>query len=418
MAISDSKINNFFSKHKVGQLSSLKSKQLAEKNTVTEKALEDHKDSKFSEPTLEVQNRYSDKQESTLNASDITSLANSEQFVSDTLSISNQDVSDKLAISQQKVSKTLAFEAQNVSNTLANSLAKNHEIPDANIEYILTVYSNKEIELLEIIYEKCALNCSNICTIYSKELIDKLAVSTNRVRNLFSRITKKGGIKVIENKRGLDALRIVGISNNLYKKLHELRTNSLANSLANPTYSSSSIINNTTTKTPDTKNLDISLLTDYGFTQEHAEQLLRITFDNAPLKTEVIQNSINYFYYDLKHNNKEKEIKKTPVQFFMGIMRNEKMYNPPKNYKSQSELALELAIEQKKAEQDRMNKRLEEFKTINQSQWLEALSTEEQKKIIASKPKDMAIMPDIVFLKSFYTREVWPKVKEELLEKA
>ncbi|MBP9722624.1 MAG: hypothetical protein KBD64_05640 [Gammaproteobacteria bacterium] len=450
MAISDNKINNFFSKHKVGSLSSLKEKKddkvlhhkndsyvdnnlpvdlnllasAVEINTSIEKSLI-KTNNISSDPVTSSKKPIINNEKTATGTANISeqnvsnSLASSYQHVSKSLATSEQNVSNSLASSYQHVSKSLAIGEQNVSKTLAQSLAKFNELEASNNSNILTIYSNKEIELLYIIYEKCALNCEQVCTVYSQELTNRLGVSTNRVRNLFSRIIKKGEVTVLNNKRGLNALRIVGISNILYKNLHEMHGTSLANSLATTSYSSSSNINTTTTKTNiENEIIDISLLSEYGFVDEHKSQLLRMTSENNPLNPEVIQNSINYFYYDLKYNNKEKEIKKTPVQFFMGIMRNEKIYNPPKNYKSQSEIAMDIILNQKTEELERFNKKIEALKKAQCDEWLENLDSEEKLLILSTKTKEHNHTPEIAFLKIHYSNNIWPEVKNSLLEMA
>ena len=416
MALSDNKINAFFSKHKTGSLSSLKEKN--KPNKVSHSSNQDEQPTSILLKNDESSINKNKEQLAKIREQAVNNpAAIHKQTVSNSLAVREQTVSNSLAICEQTVSDQLAIREQFVSNSLADPLAK---VPTKTQKYeycSLEIYSTSEQNLLQMIYQKCVNNCSQLCTIESTEIMNIMGISSERVRNLFHRITKKGGIQVIANKSGRNASRKIEMSKNLYTQLNE-KSNMcipLANPLATLPYSSS--INNTTTKTNiDEKIIDISLLSDYGFFEEHIQQLLRITSENKPLNPDVIQNSINYFYYDLKYNGKEKEIKKTPVQFFMGIMRNEKIYNPPKNYKSQAEIAMDIILAQQTEEQDRFNKKIEELKKVKCEQWLNELDNEEKNKILSAKNIDHKHTPEIAFLRIYYSNNIWPDVKNNLLD--
>ena len=101
-----------------------------------------------------------------------------------------------------------------------------------------------------------------------------------------------------------------------------------------------------------------------------------------------LQDSMDYFSFDLQVNNKIKEIKKSPVDFFMGIMRNQKLYTVPKNYESPKDKALRLNLEHAKALQEKREKMESELINIEFNRWESSISEAEKDKLIPDRIKN------------------------------
>ena len=86
----------------------------------------------------------------------------------------------------------------------------------------------------------------------------------------------------------------------------------------------------------DWLNIDIEPLKDIGFTKTHLEQIA----SQKLLLPEIVQNSIYAFSFDLVENNKAKELKGQPINFFMGILRKGNPYASPANYESPKDKAI------------------------------------------------------------------------------
>ena len=90
-------------------------------------------------------------------------------------------------------------------------------------------------------------------------------------------------------------------------------------------------------------------LEKYGFNHIQVSQLEGIC-KKENISKEDMQNSIDYFYYDLEHNDVSSRTTTNIVNYFMGIIRNYKYYNVPDNYKTPDEARKEYAEKQTKLE--------------------------------------------------------------------
>lgn len=93
------------------------------------------------------------------------------------------------------------------------------------------------------------------------------------------------------------------------------------------------------------QNIDIEPLSKIGFTTIHLSQIA----EQNKLQPQAVQDSIYAFAFDLQENNKAKSIKGDPINYFMGILRNGRVYTFPSNYESPQDKAMRLYTEQKEA---------------------------------------------------------------------
>ena len=176
--------------------------------------------------------------------------------------------------------------------------------------------------------------------------------------------------------------------------------------------------NNITTTLPS---VDVSLLSEIGLTHDHIDQLVK----QQKLSLEQIQESINYFAFDLARNDKVKTIKKTPLDYFMGILRQGIPYAPPSNYESPETEAMRAYLESK-AKMKQLDKQLEkEVKENLCQEWLEELSESELMEFyvpgesLGSVPEKVRITLKkrnaINHAQQYFESEIWPSKRKEVL---
>jgi hypothetical protein len=155
--------------------------------------------------------------------------------------------------------------------------------------------------------------------------------------------------------------------------------------------SSNSILNTTTTE--DMANFDIEPLKSLGFAETHLMQLLK----HDKVMVEHLQESIYAFAYDLERN---KKAPKMPINYFMGIMKNNGVYNPPDGYKSPKQRAIEKLLQNEKEAERQENELIEKYFW----KWLSARAEKTGKTIDEWR--------------KHYAQEIWPEKKKELYSSA
>ena len=371
-------------------------------------------------------------------------LAKREQTVSKPLAKREQTVSKPLAKREQTVSKPLANKKRNdnndnetVSKPLAEPLAKREQtvskpLAKSSVKVNIEMLVGKEKKLLLIALKRCQmLGSLETSIITTEELKNTLKVEANHLRNVIFRVVNKQLLEVIEFKNGRSGWRKFRLPKDVFQSLsiEETVSKALANReqtvskalvqpLAMPLSSSSDLIKTTTTdesnfeKNLDSfenwKKVDLSPLTEIGFSQTH---LFQIAKQNL-IAPEVVQESIYSFAFDLTKNGKAKLLKKTPLDFFMGILRNGSAYAPPQNYKSQKEIALEAFIEQK----NRIQALEEKAIHVGFQNWVSKLTADEKNNIIPEETKKMGY-PALInqALRTYFKENVWPNMGEEMM---
>ena len=143
--------------------------------------------------------------------------------------------------------------------------------------------------------------------------------------------------------------------------------------------SSSNIINTTTTElTEDWLKIDLTPLEGIKLTKGYLKQIAGF----SGVTPESAQESINYFSFDIEHNNKLNEIKKDPISFFIGILRKKGMYLPPTNYESPQEIAMKSLLEFKKAAKEKMDRLVDSYVDIEYPAWRSSLTPEQMKVLL------------------------------------
>lgn len=157
--------------------------------------------------------------------------------------------------------------------------------------------------------------------------------------------------------------------------------------------------------------INYEALKDIGFNKEHIIQIYKLN----RYESKIIQNSIDYYAYDLQHNNKSSEIKKTPIAYFMGILKNNGPYTPPSNYESVEDKAMRQYIEKQEIINKKRIEIEEKAKSLDFQKWL--------------KNTDIAVLQQQMpagfgkhekfknaWLKEYHEKEIWPKTRSEILK--
>jgi predicted transcriptional regulator len=200
----------------------------------------------------------------------------------------------------------------------------------------------------------------------------------------------------------------------------ELRT-SLSSSNSNNIYKETTTGNTPGTTElqllPEWQNLDLEPLSKIGFTTTHLSQIA----EQNKLQPQAVQDSIYAFAFDLQKNNKAKNIKGDPINFFMGILRNGRIYTFPSNYESPQDKAMRLYAEQRRAIEQKKKLLEKESLDLAFTEWFGQLTNAQK----------MAFLPEniqntkIAFGKnkiienearSHFELDIWPDKKQEIIK--
>ena len=152
----------------------------------------------------------------------------------------------------------------------------------------------------------------------------------------------------------------------------------------------------------------------FGFSRNHLVQISK--FPNC--EPETVRDSIDYFVFDLEHNQKQKEIKGNPLSYFMGIMRNAGVYAAPDNYESARDRALRVYLERQQQMAKRRAELEKQLLEMEREKWLEGLTDAEKEEMIPENLKQVGKQfrvegPRISAIHEFFEENVWPELKKK-----
>ena len=146
------------------------------------------------------------------------------------------------------------------------------------------------------------------------------------------------------------------------------------------------------------------MLESIGLTFGHITQLQR----SGVISTEIVQDSINHFAYDLMHNHKAKEIKTNPIAYFMGIMKRAGIYTAPDNYESEKDRTLRTYMETKKRQQEKQSAVESEIIDLAYNEWMRELTDDEKKSYLPEHALNSKIEGvKISALKTYFKKNIW-----------
>jgi len=161
--------------------------------------------------------------------------------------------------------------------------------------------------------------------------------------------------------------------------------------------------------TSDWLSIEINPLADVGFMKAHLIQLI----SQGKLTSTEVQDSINFFSFDLKRNGKGKEIKGPPLNFFMGILRKGLPYAPPENYESPANEARRKHrdfLEKKEGERQATEQRI---LVLEFAEWKRGLTVDELARLVPDFARRPGPIQDSA-LKSHFESQVWSQRTQQI----
>jgi hypothetical protein len=368
--------------------------------------------------------------------------------------LTNTDVYEQFTNNSETIQKQTNNNYQTINKQVVESLGNNSQIvneqfrnnsetkfPKWNhdqtiVEYAKLVGFQKKVFLY--IAKRCIANDSLVSgPITKQDLKDYISSDLDTIKTSIQRLVHKGFLYRELSKSGTGGFSIFSIAAPIKKLiLDELNNKSVREQFINnsgtvieqPDVSSSSynnIYNKTTTNpnrmfsnglpivsetndeqeillTHGWENIDISNLEFIGFSKSHLNQLQK----RSELTPEIIQDSINAFAFDLKHNGVGDKIKTHPLNYLMGVLRANQPYAAPSNYQDPKVLAMREYLERKKQQREEQKRVEEEIFQFDFEDWQINLSEEDIAAIIPEARYREYPMKE-GFLKTHFRKNVW-----------
>jgi hypothetical protein len=157
--------------------------------------------------------------------------------------------------------------------------------------------------------------------------------------------------------------------------------------------------------------VNIEPLNQIGFTMTHLTQLAKTN----KLPPAIVQDSIYAFSFDLEHNEKAKTIKGSPINLFMGILRNGQPYAAPSNYESPVALSMRLYLEKKRGDELRIQAMEKELLDMDFKEWSNTLSPDEKESLLPDDIRRQKLEgPKVAYLRTYHRESIWPNKRKEI----
>ena len=329
------------------------------------------------------------------------------------------EATKKNTSSEAKGNSKISKGTQEVTKLDTKQATKINTKPDTNVG--LTAIAEKDkIEALKLLFgnskkimsffvSECIKNKSNSTTLLNNAYISQFTgVKMGSVRNTINRLIKKGILEKIPLKKGGAGAPSkyyipINIYNHIGSDLNKDFTYGLGHNNEYQDFNRNELSN----LWPQ---INFDDLKDYGFSGNHINQIAKL----GVISPDDLQESIDYFVFDLLKNNKASEIKKSPIDFFMGILRREGFYNAPKNYESPMEKTLRLKVAQAKQQQERRQKMENELIDIEFVEWKSNITNTEKDKIFPEKVKQSRFDAEREgYLRTYFKDNFWDEIKKE-----
>lgn len=313
----------------------------------------------------------------------------------------------------------------------------------ADMSNSLNHLSGIQKQLIEYFYALCKTNIAGVTPCLSLEYISENSkIKIGSIKTSIQRLMKKGFLKKIAFKDGRCGWVQFTLTPSTYSELFQAETmGDLSyisfNKFIKPDTkvdtkpdtsgdSSSSVINIKTTTTNSSavgefpngwQEVNYSSLDDIGFTQTHLLQLSKIKL----LEPGIVQDSIDHFAFDLKHNNKASSIKGDPLNFFMGIVSRRGAYTAPSNYIDPVLEAMNAYHKSKEQSEKQKTEIEQKIQEIEFRTWHDSLSDSEIHALLPEEILHSVGMPEsvtqrlkITHLKKHYQESIWPMRRREI----
>ena len=358
---------------------------------------------------------------------------------------SKQIDNNETIIGKQKRNKKETVKKQLANNPLDQKIAKETisepiskplDAPDINSkqEYKTTLEGVKGLcgiqrKILFYIVEDCSSRGLLITSYIQNETLRLLTnTDAHSVKTSIQRLIHKGFIQRERGKRGKGGFSCFLITEEVRNSvIEEHRQLSISKQLGNywdtnketKSSSSSSEHNNKTTTvfeekdifSDEWKNLNIEPLANIGFNFNHLLQIAQ----QHKLSPEMVKDSIQAFAFDLKKNNKANSIKKgSPLNFFMGILRNGQPYSPPENYESPEDETMRIYLEKKKVIAEKRAIMEQQLLDLAFDEWLSERTEQEIKDLLPESYRNKGSNSAIghAHLKTYFKDNKWTELRK------
>ena len=358
---------------------------------------------------------YMDEVEKETISETVVNVQNISPKISDN-NYSSQKINDDLNILKEK-------NGQNKTTTttkLPNQLEVNLE---TTLDKIFSLTGHQKNIFTFIVEKSISRGILNTGIVKMETLCEITATSFKMVKLSIKRLITKELINRNRGKKGRGGFHnfsITEITRNAFLEYRRIMLNNDStlekNKINNQTKLSNDINISMSEELPlEWKNINIDLLKDIGFSENHLKQLYYKKL-NIP---DIIEESIKHFYFAITNNPKVKQYH-DPINVLMGVLRKGQAWIES-NYKSSQEIALTELLSRKKLEQDRLISLEKEAYEIAFTDWQIKLTNEETEKIIPNKLNNIgsseAMIPKKIRLKMFFEKNIWPTIKQEYLIK-
>jgi len=351
----------------------------------------------------------------------------------------------------KRYSKRYSKEYSNGTQTVLKRYSKRYS------ETQLNAIGGNQRNLLSYIYNLCKTNGSKVTPPLCREaLCENTSIKKGTIKTAINRLITKHFLIVENSKTGRSGWIVFRIPDLIYQELFNndislslnqtvLKEDSNGTQTVLKRYSeryserysttpvvSSSYIDITTNNLPENfKQIDYSPLIGVGFDESHIIQIYReyLKKPEISLSAEIIQDSINAFAFDLKHNNIENNFRSSPVVVLISLLKKGQPYSsktPEKVLTPCEEAMQEYFLAQEKKKQTFTEIEIK-TKDCALQEWLNLLPEEELLNFNQdSRPNGM---PEKLYqlskrkkaleiAKEYFNTILWPPKLKQILNKA
>lgn len=267
---------------------------------------------------------------------------------------------------------------------------------------------NKKI--MSFFFSECIKNKAKYTALLNNLYISQsTGIKIGSIRNTINRLIKKGFLQKTSSKKGgAGAPSKYSIPIDIYEHIEsELNRHVIQNTahqdLKNNTYITTELDNNWAS-------IQFDGMKKYEFSSNHIQQLAKL----KKITPDGLQQSIDYFVFDLEENNKAKDIEKSPVAFFMGIIRRQGMYTAPKNYESPKDRALRFKLKQEKIQLEKREKMEADLIDVEFKKWETTINSDEKLALMPKSVKNSQFDGERTgFIHNYFKEKIWPSIVEE-----
>ena len=286
----------------------------------------------------------------------------------------------------------------------------------------------------------CAKGVLTTPPINNTALANKLGIPKETVKTAIRRLIEKNIIVKSKSKQGIGGFCCFEISEEIKYFVLEVQKSSVNTGIldgfnlgseagSSTNVVSSSYINTTTNIPTEFSSIDCSPLTHIAFNNSHIIQIYR-EYERKPqiaLAASIIQDSINALAFDLKHNKVADDFKYSPTVVLTALLKKGVPYSSktPEKFKTPQQEAMEAYWHAKEQQKNAELEAEEKIKQLEFQEWQTNLSEEELLELCPKSEIAEGVPPKLVktmrrkkaleLSKHYFEAEIWPKIKNEII---